>query len=147
MSGTLTHSASEIVRQLLVDASLAADPGGTWPATAYTEAPDPDSAITVIDGGIKKHGRAMSSGRVSSGYLVNVRVRSEEDNKGYVKANAILVYLNENLYQTSVTIGSTTYLVHSASYINGPLSLGRGAGGRGRAVFVLNYSFEIKQTN
>ena len=147
MSGALTHSPVRIVAQLLIDLVVGTNPtaNDSWPVYEFTEPDSPDSLITVFGYGGVKQSRNMNDGQVNERANINIRVRGLDDNTTYVKALDIGIALDESVRLTKVTVGSTDYLVTSASRLNGPLELGRTTTREGCVASTLNYSFAIKE--
>jgi len=79
MPGTLTHSPSDIVRQLLVNLALGVDPTtdetSDWPIYESREPDLPDDCITVYNTADKLQGRTMTDGETQGQEGIQVRIR------------------------------------------------------------------------
>ena len=122
MSGTMSHSPSQVIRQLLIDLGVASD-GGTWPAYASQEPDKPDDCITVYDTSETRQGRFQVGGEEQSAYNLQIKVRSNDYQEGHVKANSIKTTLAQSVQNTTVSTlddeanGTATqsYLVYAIS--------------------------------
>lgn len=146
---TLEHSPAQIIRQLLIDLSLATDGGASWPAFYSREPGAPDNCITVYATQGIVHGRSMIDGRIVEKRGIQIRIRSQVENVGWVKADAIRTELAESVYQRTVHITSgathTDYLVHSLDRIGEILSIGTESPTSSRNLFTLNAVTHIRQ--
>lgn len=147
MSGSLDHKPSQIIRQLLIDLGEGTDPAdnGDWPIYSTTRVDSPDDIIAVRGSASEKQGRDMNDGEVKERYLVQIIVRGANDTSMYDKASSVAIALDKSVRLTTVTLGSTNYLVHAASRRSGPIALGRESETRGRVLCSLNYSISIAQ--
>jgi len=148
MSGSLTHSPSAILRQLLVDLSLGTDPAdeGIWPVYQGREPDTPDKTITTYDTEGVQDGRTMVGGRVYEHHGSQIRVRAANEPTAFEKAREIAVDLDEGEYYVAVTISTSTYLVQSISRVSGPLSIGKEPNSQ-RNLITINVKMAIRQTN
>lgn len=155
MPGTLTHSPARVVRQMLVDLGLgvAGDydqtgryTGGDWPVFAASEPDLPDECLTVYDTTPIDDGSIMIDGERQEHQGVQIRVRAREHDAGWLKARAVAVALDESVYDETVTIDGTTYLVMSANRQGGIAVLGKEPTSR-RNLFTLNALVTMYQTS
>lgn len=149
MPGTLTHSPAEIFQQLLVDLSLGVIPptSSDWGVYATQEPDTPDKVITCYDTTGIHQGRTMADGEVQERYGTQIRVRSPNHNAGFVKANAILIVLDQSVNYTTVTVGSTNYIVYSVSRGATINYLGKRVPTSKRDIFTVNVTTVLKQTS
>jgi hypothetical protein len=142
--GLLEHSASNIVRQLIVDLDLGTD-SGTWPVKVSHEPDLPDDCITVYDYTGKDLGKTMDGER-SEHPGIQVRTRAADYDEGYAKAEAIAIALDQvSLTNTDhVTIGSASYAVWEVARTGGINFLGKEPGSE-RVVFTFTAITTIKQ--
>jgi len=144
----LTHSPADVIRKLLVDLSLgalASEASATnWPVYFSAEPVTPDNAITVYDTPGVNSGRSMVDGKKMGLYGFQVRVRATDARVGWIKAHAIQATLAEVVYDETVVIGASRYLVHAVSKIGDVLSLGKDLNSA-RSLFTLNAVTTIKQ--
>lgn len=148
MSGSLTHSPADIVRKLLIDLGLGTTPSaaGAWPVHTAHEPNEPDSAITVIGASPRDNGRVMIDGERQEKPGFQVRVRDANYSNGATKARAIAIALDESVNLTSVTIGSSVYLVQSISRTSGILPFGEEKPESRRSIFTINAVASLRQT-
>lgn len=146
MPGLLLHSPAQVLQYLLVSLNL-----GTLP-TAKTEWPvyapefgrnSPDSAIAVKDTAGRTHGRTMPDGRRQGQDGVQIMVRAKDHNTGYPKAIAVAIALNQSVYDAAVTIGGSTYRVHSV-YCGDVLGLGKEDPQSERNLFTVNALLDVR---
>lgn len=124
MPGLLHHSPAAVIRKLFVDAGYGSEvPSlggvGAWPVYAASEPTSPDNVITILDSDDDaQHGRTMIDGERQEHHAVRVQVRAATHTEGYAKARALAVALDEDVYQRTVQVGSTEYLVHCLNRTN-----------------------------
>lgn len=151
MSGTLTHSPSDIVRQLLVNLGVGVLPvNGTitnWPIGCDTEEDSPDNFITVQGTVGRKSGRLSFSGEVVEHHGIQIRIRSQTHPAGWTKARSVAVTIDESIRNEYVTIGGTQYAVHALTRESGPVPLGRETPTSQRRLFTLNATVTLRQLN
>lgn len=148
MSGLLDHSPADVVRQLLVDLSLATTPedGGAWPAYVGRVPDSPDEAMILTDTAGIDHGRTAPDGvrHEHHGFQIMLRARTHED--GYPKARAVAVALDEDVSLASVVVRSATYLVHTITRTTDVIPLGRESPASDRRLFTINALVALRQT-
>lgn len=146
MSGSLTHSPSQVIRQLLVDLGHGTLPSaaGSWPIGVAEDADSPPSAIWVRGTESRLHGRRMSDGQYYERYGFQVLVRDTRYEDGQTKARAIAIAMDTNVRQAAVTISSSTYIVHVISRSGGVLDLGKERS-TSRHLFSINALAAIEQ--
>ena len=152
MSGTLTHSPSQIVRQLLVDLEqgvLMSELGtGSWPITAGQwpdEVTGMDSAIFVQGTEGQTQGRSMLDGYVFEKHGITVHIRDTRYADGRTKANAIARALDTTTL-TSVTIDESVYVVSGFHRSGDVLELGK-EDGTSRHLFNVNGFLTVRQSD
>lgn len=149
MSGVLTHTPAQILRQLLVDAGHGTLPAssGTWPVSANKENRALDSTITVYDDEQRDRGRVMTDGSRPVLEAYQIRFRAPTPALAWAKANAVCVAL-DSVYQETVSITDSDgtrrrYAVHSIN--RGPLiPLHETTPESSHGVFVCNCTSSIK---
>ena len=148
MSGSLIHSPERIMRQLLVDLSLATNPAdsGDWPAYYGNEVDSPDNLVTVFGAPGRNDGRIQVNGQQQETHGARIEVRATSHTVGYTKARAITVALDESVQLTSVTIDSSVYLVTSVSRRGDVLPEGKGHPTSNLNYFTINALMTLKQT-
>lgn len=150
MAGSLTHSAADVIAQLLVDLSLGTDPvaAGDWATYAGQEPDKPDKCITVFDTEPTSDGRVSIDGEVQEQKGYQIRLRSVDHPSGWLKADTIATELakTSNVLRRNVTIDSSVYLVHSCNKKSGPFGLGEEEG-TDRYIFTINFTSAIRQTS
>ena len=155
MTTTLEHSPADIVRQLLIDLSLGANGGVSWPVYASNEPASnnsdvPDALIVVTDTASRKDGRCQVSGRLFQHYGIQILVRHPTHQLGFLKASTIERTLSEDVNKQSVSLeavvgtSTDTYLVYSLS-VNPLLVLGKGPDNN-LSFFSINAFVSLRQT-
>jgi hypothetical protein len=149
MSGSLNHSPAEIVRRVLIDLSLGTDPsdGGTYPIFVSLEPNKPDNVITLYNTVGIIDARSMVTGEMFEHFGIQVRVRDSKFKDGEDKSRDISVALDETINYNTVTIGSTSYTLYTASRKGSILSLGREVPKSNRHIFVTNATVALEQTS
>lgn len=146
MSSPLLHSPADIVRVLLVNLGLGANPpNSTWPVYSTNEPDIPDNCITVFDTVGKGDGRSMTDGELFDHYGIQVRVRATTFSVGYQKVNAIRVAFSESVIEEVVTISGTNYLVKSITQISQIFPLGKEVPTSRRTLFTVNALVTVKR--
>jgi len=135
VSAPLLDSPANILRQLLVDLALAAEPsfngdgrytGGAWPAFANTLPPMPDQLLCVTATDDQDDGGDMH-GNLYFHYACQIRARGANETTTKLKAYAVQVALFQpsNVQRRTVTVGANNYEVWCV--IPGPvLNIGMG---------------------
>ena len=131
MSGQLSHTPSQVIRQFLIDQSLGTDGGSNWPVYAVQQMDSPDNCIIVLDQQGVGRGRLQVSGEIQEMYGVQIVIRSSDGQTGWAKADAIKLALTQSCHLTSVTVtdpegyGTATqdYLVYNVSHRSGPFAI------------------------
>lgn len=144
---SLSHSPADVLRSLLVDLSLTSyPPSDDWPAHLVIEPNAPDDVVTLTDTTGRKLARRMTDSLVSEYPGVQVRVRSSDHSTGWTKAKAIEVALDESVSDRLVSVGSSSYLVHSVMRPANVIVNGKETLRTSRSVFTLNVLLDLKQT-
>lgn len=149
MSGSLTHSPSQILQKLLVDLSLGtlASDGGSWPITAGQEPDTPTgrgSTIFVRETEGILQGRSMLSGYVFEKHGLNIGVRDTRYGDGRTKAQAIAIALDSVTLQ-AVVVSSSVYAVSGFHRSGSVLHAGK-EGGSARHRFSINGYLTVRET-
>lgn len=157
MLGTLVHSPSEVILQLLIDMGLAGNPVDAsglpkttlpdWPAYDSSEPDGPDNTITVYDTTSRLSGRASPTGYVMEHFGIQIRVRGSSKPVAWTKARNVAVTLDEDFgaYRRTVTIGSSSYLVQSVNRTGGVQRMGKETPTSKRFVYTINVLTQITQ--
>ena len=148
MPNTLLHSPADVTRHLLISLGLGTDPddGGAWPVYATSEPDLPDNALTIYDTVGTSDGRSMIDGELYQHYGIQVKIRAAtHSGGGYGKADAIRTALAETVYDETVHVGDSTYLVHCYSRIGEVLTLGKETPTSKRSLFSINAIVALKQ--
>jgi hypothetical protein len=147
MSGMLTHSAANIVRQLLTNLGETTAPAdnANWSGFYSFEPEERDRVVTVFDTAGILRGRTHVDGETQVHYGLQVRIRSEEYGTGYTKAEEIAVALDTQTHLSTVVIGSTTYTVYAFTRLGTVLAIGREAPNSKRSIFTINGLASITQ--
>lgn len=136
MSGSLSHSPAQILRQLLLDLELGTG-GSPW-RIYYATMPDkPDKAIRVAGTAGLHQGREMIGGKVYERYGFQIMIRSQDYEEGYAKANSIAIDLDQSVGRTTVSVDDSNYRIQSISRDGTVIPLGRDETSR-RFLFSIN---------
>ena len=149
----LTASKAEVIQQLLIDAALGvvyssvtSNQPTDWRVHVAREPDMPDNAITIYDTAGRIHGRFQATGEVQEHNGVQIRVRSADYDAGNRKIQAIADYLDETLYQATVTVldssgtNAQAFSLHSASRVGSVNYLGIDEENQSRYLFTVNYT-------
>lgn len=143
----MSHTASDIVRWLLIDQGLGTDPedSAAWPVYDAREPDQPDNCLTVYTTEGLDHGRLMPTGE-SAGLLgIQVRIRSRDERTGAAKAGAIKKAFEEDVYDETVTVDATSYVVCCMARIGDVLTLGDESPTSRRKVHTVNAMVSIRE--
>ena len=151
MSGQLSHTPSQVIRQLLIDLLLGADGGTSWPVYATHEPNAPDNCITVYDTVGRNQGRFQVGGEIQETHGIQVKVRATDAQTASAKASEIKTSLSENVHLTSVTVtddegfGTATqdYVLYNISFSSGPIPIPNPD--NDRKVFTLNLLANLRE--
>ena len=148
MTGSLTHSPAYVIRQLLVDESLATIRTTTWPAFV-SSMPDgprvPDNAICLYNTTARGHGRALTDGEQQGHEGIQVLVRASNYDDGRTKTQAVKEKFDTGVYRQLVVVGSSTYHVQSVSCVGSIIDLGNESPESKRLLFSLNATVSLQQ--
>ncbi len=146
MPATLIHSPADIIRYMFVNLGLGTLPenGGLWPIHVGGEPSTPDKVITVYDTTGVGQGRIMFSGEIIGPQGIQVRIRAPDHVTGWLKADAVQTSMAEEVYQESVTIDGTEYLVHALVRIGDVMVLGNESPTSKRKLFTINAQVQVK---
>ena len=149
MSATLTHSAADIVQQMLVDLGVATDPDldplQAWPVYASGEPATPDQCVTIYDTEGRQHGRLMTDGSIQEHLGFQVRVRSKDHSAGWLRADLIRATIAQDVYLRVVTVSAVSYLVQCVAMLGNILTLGKESPTSKRSLFTVNATLCVKQ--
>lgn len=136
----MQHSPADITAQVLIDAGQCTDPTDedTWPVYVSDEPNTPDNCVTVFDTTPTDDGNSMVDGEEMGHFGLQVRVRAETHAVGWDKADELVTFLTQGVYDRNVTIDGVDYLVDCYAGANGPLALGKEAPHSKRRVFTIN---------
>ncbi len=154
MSGSLTHSPADVIRNLIIDLGDGTAPSdaGAWPVYVGSEPNAPDNLITCYDTAGEIQGHSQIDGEVQEDYGVQIRVRGDDFHGGQAKARAIAVALDAATLKVVrvgdvAGTGDETYIVMSATRRSGPLSLGKDVTTSKLNVFTINYTVAMQQSS
>jgi hypothetical protein len=138
---------ADIVRQLLIDSELGTAPRlyKDWPVYVANEPDQPDKVITIYDTAGFNFGRLHPTGATVQHFGILIRVRGT----GYVatrnKIKDIETFLNESVFRTTITVGSTSFLVQALTQRTQIISLGSDQENSNRYLFTVNYTLVFTQ--
>lgn len=139
---------SDIVRQLLLDDSLAGDVGESWPVYVGSLPDQPDNAIAVFDTAGTQEGRIMASGEKIIHPGIMVVVRNQDYIAGMSKTVAIARALDGvrgRFVQTVVDGNTEDWKILNISRQGDVNPLGIGDDDRQRYHFSVNAITTIKE--
>lgn len=146
MSGSLAHSPCEIIGQLLIDLAIGTDSqSADWSVFVDSEPDLPDECITVYGGANILEGRVQPTGETQEQHGIQIRVRSAVHSTGWAIANSICHKLDTQVNQDIVTIGASSYNVHSVDRTSGPFHIGKESPTSKREVFTINATCSLRQ--
>ena len=146
MSGILTHSPAQVLRELIIALNQGTDPDASlsWPVYADKKPDDPDNLIVVFNSTGRNEGRTMKDGEFQEKHGCRVVVRHTHPETGYTKARAIQQLFDQEVYQEVVTHNSVDYSIHSISRSEDIVNLGHEPGNR-RLLFSFNCLINLRQ--
>lgn len=150
MSGLLNHSPAEIVQQLLIDLGYGDDVAYTGTGTAYPVyhgiMPDvEDDCLCVTDTEGIIHQRDMAARSRQEHHGIQVRVRCENVTTGGKKARDIAEAFDSVVYQNTVLIDSSTYLVQAMTRTSPVIYIGPEVGTSRRYLFSVNAIVSVRE--
>lgn len=162
MPGLYTHSTGEVIRRLLINMALGADPpppspqGTTWPVYAPKEPDSPDNVITVQGTAGVVGPSNMIDGEFNTLEGFQVRVRGANNHLAARKANAIADGLQRITWKVITcpavtkdgqTVPAGTYKVQQVSISSGPIELGNESPESKRYLFTINGLVSMSQVS
>ncbi|MCK9568737.1 minor capsid protein [Candidatus Pacearchaeota archaeon] len=149
MSGSLTHTPANVLQYLMVDLGLGTLPtsSGNWPIYNANEPDTPDNCITLRDVAGVTHGREQITGVIQEHEGIQIRIRSTDHATGWTKANAIKVALDSSIAMNSVSITTSTYMVHAVTRKSGPFDIGTESPSSKRRLFTINAVVSLRQVS
>ena len=147
---SLNHNPAKIFRQLLVDLGVGSDPPssspslGTWYIYANKNVSEPDQILVVHHTPDIKSGRIMNSGKVDLQYGIQVYGRHKSNVTLSEKMHSLETVLDETIYQNTVTLDATQYLVHAFSNRGPVLDIGEEEGKTKRNQMTVNGTITIR---
>ena len=126
MSGKLNHTPARILQQLLIDKYVVTDPDNdlAWPCFHSQMPDDPDDAVAVYNTEGRVQGRTHYDKITTVKYGIQVAVRTNNHEAGYLKMEYIKHELEE-VERRSVTIDDSTYKVQAVHLTSPILDLGK----------------------
>ena len=148
MSGSLAHSAVQVLRELLIKLGGGTDPDDedSWPIYATREPETPDSLITITGTTGYLKGRRMYDGYTFEHPGAQIRIRAYGHDTAFTKANALAVLIDAACLET-VTIGSSTYTVYNVKRTGPIIDLGKEVPQSKRNIFTINVVVNLRQTS
>lgn len=125
MSGNLNHTPAQIVRKLLIDLGVVSDVADhtMWPCYTGLMPEKPSESVCIYDTDGKKEGRVQIDGESQIKEGFNVRVRSDDLTRSYLKAKEIINAFDSVLRRT-VQLGDQAYFVQAISRTGSIMYLG-----------------------
>ena len=148
----LSHAASEVVKQLLIDLgvgtnSLSYD---DWPVYSNNEPDSPDNCITLTDTAGMNDGKLQINGEVQDQCGLQVRVRATDFMLGRDRMTEIMQKLDTACraavsLQQRIGTAMSSYLIHSAERASGMFAIGSDPTNSERELFTSNYLVSITE--
>lgn len=140
------YSPADILRRVMITLGIGTDPaaGGDWPAFTGQEPTSPDDVITTYDTTGQTDGRFQVDGGLWDHFGVQIRVRAENHNVGWIKAHGIRKRLTEEVYDEYITLGSVRYKVN-VSKVGTVLALGKETNVSRRSLFTINLYVTLRE--
>ena len=145
----LSNDPADVIRRLVVTQGLATLPSvnSAWPANVNNEPNSPDNCITFYNTTGMVKGRIQISGEFQDRPGIQIRVRGENYAVAYSKVKAVQTYLEETVLRTPISIGSSSYLVHSLTRNSDLLHNGKDVTSSKRYTFTVNYYVTLSMEN
>lgn len=127
----LQHSPGNITRYAVIalgQGTLPVLPPGTnqaWPVYSPTEPDRPDNCITVRTTVGRDNGRTAPDGENQGLFGIQIRVRSADEDAGFLKAEGIRSALETVHLNVVVTIGAVSYRIWCFAGIKDVIPLGK----------------------
>lgn len=140
MSGNLSHTPAQVIRQLLIDLAVGTDitDAAAWPIYGSLHPDTPDNSIAVTDTPGRVNGRSQIDGEVTEHHGVQVRIRGITHEVGYVRANLIKNAIDKESTRAQVVIGTSTYTVHAITRVGDVIAMGPESPSSRRRLFSIN---------
>lgn len=138
---------SSIIRQLLLDLSLAGETNGSWPIFIAMLPDQPNNSLGVYDTSGKIDGRMMRTGEQIEHPGCQILVRANDYEEGMSKAKAIASALDSQMNQIVELASDRVYKIVSISRPAPILPLGIGDDDRQRFHFSINALLTVRQLN
>lgn len=134
----MNHTVADIIRRMLVTLGQGTLPSanGSWPIYAHNLPDTPDNAVVVYDTAGLLDGRSGADSVMEEHYGIEIMVRSSGVT-GYTKADAIAVAM-DTVQNVSVTVDTTSYVVHAITRKSGVLKAGTETPTSKRYLFTVN---------
>lgn len=154
MTGTMEHSAADVIQGLLVGLSLVTDPEdeGSWPCYVNRLVEDPDDVVTVNDTEGRDEGRTNPDNERQERLGIQIMLRSSSQPVGYKKLREIALALDAVVnrsvsIQAVVGTATVSYIVYSVQRTSGVLSIGSESPTSRRDLFTVNALVSIRQVS
>ncbi len=152
----LSHAPGEVVRWLLIDLGVAAIPGtdDDWPAYHNGEPDRPDDVVTIYDTAGVDQGRDQISGFPYSLRGLQIRVRSVDQQEGWLKADEIRTNIakvgtrdsnGDRIVNSRIVVDGVPYLITSFARIGQVLLLGKEKTANKRSLYTVNCLVSLRE--
>jgi hypothetical protein len=133
------HSTAQIIQKMLVDMGHGTLPTsrGAWPIARYKEMDRPDNVLTIYNTSGRDYGRRHRDGKRSQTKGFQVRVRSEDQDDGYIKLQTIQLAMDA-VHMRQVNVEDSSYVVQTITTTGPPLSIGEDVPKSKRSIHTLN---------
>lgn len=147
MSGQLSHSPAQLVRQFLVDLSGGNHPdsGESWPIYCHKEPDNPDNVVTVYTTQGLVKGWQQIEGEAIEHYGVMIRIRSTTAEVGYVQADLIRHLIDTQSSFVNVRVDDAVYRIESIDRTSAILPLGAESPTSARHLYTINATTSLRR--
>lgn len=146
MSSELLTTPAGIIRQLMIDLSLGTD-DGVWRIYSGYQPDEVTDSICVYDTSGTIQGRTQFDGVTQGQDGIQVSVRANVANVGYLKAKAITTAFDTQVLRTLVTVDAGIYKIQAITLKSGINSLGREAPPTRRRIYTANFITSLARIN
>jgi hypothetical protein len=136
----MTHSTAQIIQYLIIQLTEGTLPSNSlaWPIYRFNLPNTPDNCGAVFDTTNITQSRSQINGEYAERLATQLQIRGNSYQAGKTKIEAIAKAFDEDVYNTIVTIDSTSYLIQNVGRTSGVLSLGKDEPNSNNYLFTLN---------
>ena len=143
----LLHSPAAIIARLLIDTGYGDEESNVladWPMYIGSDPDMPDNVLVMHDMPGVDHGRMSVTGKRGEHHGVEIKIRALTHQQGYAKSREIAIGMDKSIYQETVNLDGTSYLIHSINRTTDVIALGKEATMSRRSLFAISALVSIK---